>query len=101
MHPSEYDNFKVLLEANDKPLTIQYFSSVWCCKEAYYKALTYNEQNKTPFFQICRQFYKANDVYQNNRPVIVNPSDFEKNINVHISLSHDTDYVTAYVAREM
>ena len=101
MHPTEYENFQALLKAKDKALTIQYFSSIWSCKEAYYKALTYNEQIETPFFQICRQFYKVNDVYQNNRPVIINPSDYEKNIKIHITLSHDGDYVTTYIVREI
>lgn len=100
MHPTEYKIFSDLFLLNNKPLTIKYFSSIWCCKEAYFKALTHNEQLKTPFFQICREFYKANDMYQNNRPVIINPRDHEQNINIHISLSHDTDYVTSYVIRE-
>jgi phosphopantetheine--protein transferase-like protein len=100
MHEAEYENFSRLIRSQNKKLTVSYFASIWCCKEAYYKSLTYNEQKRTPFFQICRQFYKANNIYENNKPVIINPSDHEKNIKVHISLSHDTDYVTSYIIRE-
>lgn len=61
--------------------------------------MSFEEQQKMPFFKMSKLYYKSNDLKKKNRPVLVSENGDSK-ITFHISLSHDTEYITSYVVRE-
>ncbi|OBA28006.1 hypothetical protein HANVADRAFT_103590 [Hanseniaspora valbyensis NRRL Y-1626] len=99
MHPIEFKEYNNLLLLQDRELLVKYFGSVWCIKEAIYKSMTFKEQQKTPFFQMCKTYCKINDPQQNNRPILIK-QDKNNFIKYHLSLSHDTEYIASYLIRE-
>ncbi|XBW37438.1 hypothetical protein QEN19_003019 [Hanseniaspora menglaensis] len=98
MHPVEYKKYNELVRLQNVDMIVQYFASIWSIKESLYKSLSYEEQKNISFIKMCRTYYKTNDSAQNNRPLLVGGN---FNIKYHLSLSHDTHYVTSYLIREM
>lgn len=80
---SELDNF--YLSKNKKSLLSKY----WVVKEAVYKSLTKDLQNKLSFNDIIILFKK------NYSPLVYFSDKLETTINCFISLSHDGNYLIA------
>ncbi|QSL64293.1 hypothetical protein MERGE_000449 [Pneumocystis wakefieldiae] len=76
--------------SNNKNQLALWISTKWAAKEAAFKAVNFQQKLKWKDIQICK--------YKNNQPYIQLWSEGKPTKKMKLSISHDGDYVVAFVA---